>query len=115
MALVSNIEAVPVTIASGTNLSAAVALGAKTLVGIMMSSGWDAAGLSFQATADGTTFGDMHTTSAELTMTAAAGQFIAVDPTQWRGVNDIKVRSGTSGTPVNQTADRVITLVLRAL
>lgn len=113
MAYAINLERVTATISSGGSLSAAVPLGAATLVGISMPAAWDTAGLTFQASVDGTTFQDVQTTSAELSMTAAASKYIAVDPAVWRGVNLLKVRSGTSGTPVNQTADRTITLVLR--
>jgi hypothetical protein len=98
-------------IANGTALSAAISLGNKLLVGIAMPAGWDAAALTFQGSIDGATFLEMQGASAVLTYSAAAGQFIAVDPTLWRGVNVIKVRSGTSGAPVNQTADRTLTLI----
>ena len=115
MSLPIGLETLTVTIASGTSLSPALGIGAKTLVGIFMPAGWDAANLSFQMSADGSTFGDVHTTAAELTYTAAAGQYIAVDPALWRGINNLKVRSGTSGSTVNQTADRIITLVIKPL
>jgi hypothetical protein len=103
-----------VLIASGTSLSAAIALGQSTLVGIAMPAGWDAAALTFQVSVDGgTTFLEMQSASAVISYTAAASQYIAVDPTLWRGVNTIKVRSGTSGVAVNQTADRTLTLVTK--
>ena len=113
MALPINLTTQTVTIANGTSLSGSVGLGANTLVGIFMPAAWAAAGLSFQMSLDGSTFGDVHSSSAELTYTAAAGQYIAIDPALWRGINLVKVRSGISGTPVNQTADSVITLVTR--
>ena len=116
MSLVIGLDQTAVTITSGTSLSAAVALGAKTMVGIAMPAGWDAAVLTFQASVDdGTTWLEMQSTSAAISYTAAAGQYIAIDPTLWRGINKIKVRSGTSGSAVNQTADRVLTLVTRPL
>lgn len=100
-------------IPAGQALSAPVGLGAKTLVGISMPAGWDAAGLSFQVSTDGSTWQDLHTASAELTVTAAASIYIALDPTIWRGINYVVVRSGTSAAPVNQTAARTVTLVGR--
>jgi len=101
-----------VLIGTGTALSAEVDLGIKVLVGIAMPAGWDEAALTFQGSIDGgTTWLEMQGASAVLTYSAAAGQFIAVDPTLWRGINAIKVRSGTSGTPVNQTANRTLTLI----
>ena len=117
MALVLGLDQTAVTIASGTSLTAAVPLGAKTLVGIAMpASGWDAAGLSFQVSADGgTTWLEMFSSSAVIGYTAAAGSYIAIDPALWRGINLIKVRSGTTGSAVTQTADRILTLITRPM
>lgn len=104
------------TIGIGTSLSAEVALGEKTLVGIVMPAGWDAAGLTFQATPDDVNFSELQDgTGAAVGFTVAAGIFVAVDPTKWRGVTGIKVRSGTSGVPVNQTATRALILVTRTI
>lgn len=103
---------VSVLIANGTALSAQVNLGAKMLVGIHMPASWTAAGLSFQVSPDGgTTWNEMQTISAAVAITAAAAQYIAVDPSTWRGANCIKVRSGTLASAVNQGADRTLTLV----
>ena len=115
MALTLGIEFFAVTIASGNSLSAAISIGAKTLVGLQMPAGWDAAGVTFQASYDGgTTFGDVHNAAGEFAVASvAAGQFVGIDPAIWRGVTTIKVRSGTSAAPVNQTADRVVTLAAR--
>lgn len=112
--MTQQLEQTPVLIASGAALSAAVALGAKTIHGIAMSAGWDAAALTFQVSIDGVTFLELQGISAVVQATVAAGQFIALDPAIWRGFNQVKVRSGTSGTPVNQTADRTLTLITRA-
>jgi hypothetical protein len=110
------INPVPVAIASGQSLSAAVPLGEFVLTGIAMDVGWDAAALTFQVSADGgTTWLEMQSASAVISYTAAAGQYIAIDPTLWRGINMIKIRSGTVGAPVNQTAARTLTLVTRRL
>jgi hypothetical protein len=103
----------PVLISSGTSLSAEVDLGNKVLVGIAMpAAAWTAAVLTFQASFDGgVTWLNMQTASAELSYTASFGQYIAVDPTLWRGVNAIKVRSGTAGTPVSQAVNATLTLI----
>jgi hypothetical protein len=99
-------------ITSGTALSPEVDIGPRLLVGIAMPAGWDAAALTFQASFDGgTTWLEMQGASAVLTYNAAASQYIAVDPALWRGVSALKVRSGTLGAPVNQTADRNLTLI----
>ena len=117
MALPINLATVQTTIANGTALSAEVDMGADTLVGITMPAAWTAAALTFQVSTDGgVTFNEMNSSAGSaVSFTVAASQYIAVDPTLWRGVNAVKVRSGTSGTPVNQGADRVLTLVTRPL
>jgi len=107
---------IPALIASGTSLSGAIALGDGTLCGIAMPAGWDAAALSFQVSVDGgTTWGEMQTITAAVSVTAAAGQYIALDPAIWRGLNLLKVRSGSLASAVNQTADRTLTLQTRRL
>jgi hypothetical protein len=106
--------AIAATITSGTALSGAVPIGPKTLVGIAMPAGWDAAALTFQVSIDGgTTWLEMQSSSAVISYTAAANQYIAIDPAIWRGVTHLKVRSGTSGAPVNQTADRILNLMVK--
>jgi hypothetical protein len=118
------IVAVPALIASGGSLSAAIALGSKTLVGIAMPAAWDAADITFQASADGgTTFGELVLTDLAAANAVAAvqihspavGQVIGIDPNKLRGVNMIKVRSGTSGSAVTQNADRTLTLITKAV
>ena len=120
MALPININPYPVTISPGQSLSAAVGMGADTLVGISMPAAWVAAALTFQVSIDGETWQELYAdTGTEVTIpstAAAAGQFIVL-PTFpsyiWRGVNLLKVRSGTAGAPVVQTAGATITLIGR--
>lgn len=110
----AQLEQTAALILSGASLSAAIPLGAKTLHGIAMPAAWDAATLSFQVSIDGSVFLELQSVSAVVNPPAAAGQFIALDPAIFRGFNIIKVRSGTVGAAVNQTADRTLTLVTRA-
>lgn len=113
------IDAIPVPIPAGaTGLSAAVGIGGKTLVGIVIPAGWVTASLSFQASGDGgLTFGELldETATAKSVSSIAGGVYtvIAVDPTKWRGINEIKVRSGTSGAAVNQTGAPTLLLLVR--
>ncbi|MFX8992063.1 hypothetical protein ABTN16_19290, partial [Acinetobacter baumannii] len=64
---------------------------------------------------DATWYEHYNGAGTETTLTVAAGQYIALDPVLWRGVNLIKVRSGTSASPVNQSAAATLTLVARRL
>ena len=105
------------TRAISTSLSPEVDFGAGTVVGIHMPAAWTAAGMTFQVSPDGgATWNEMTSTGgAAVNFTVAAGQFINVDPALWRGVNAIKVRSGTSGSPVSQAAAAQIIFVTRVL
>jgi len=101
------------TIANGESLSAAVDLGTGRLAGIVMPAAWTAANLTFQTSPDGVTWRDRYDwLGGEVTVVAAAARSIQVNLADWLGVRFLKVRSGTSGTPVNQGAERVLTLVL---
>lgn len=102
-----------VTIANGQSLSGALDLGGATLAGIVMPSGWTAAALTFQVSADGVTYQDLvvfdeYTIASSLVAASKTIGIPAGDFAAWRYV---KVRSGTSGTPVNQGGSRVLTLV----
>ena len=116
------------TIASGASLSDAINLNSMApnslgqtpksglrLFGIVMPSSWTTANLSFQASIDGgTTYVDiMDATGTEYVVTAGTSRFIPVDPTPFSAISLLKVRSGTTGTPVNQSGTRTLTLVLR--
>lgn len=109
------IENVPALIANGSALSAGIPLGAKSLVGISMPAAWTAAALTFQVSPDGgTTYQELvDATGAAISFTVAAGTFIQLSSAAWLGINMLKVRSGTSGAPVNQAADRTIGLIIR--
>lgn len=87
----------------------------QTLVAIIMPGTWTAASLTFQASNDGTNFYNMINTSGdEVTVTSpAADEWVAIAPTDFAGVEYLKVRSGTSGSAVAQGGDRVLTFVFR--
>jgi len=110
------IEFQTATIAASASLSSEVPLGEKSLVGIVMPPAWTAASLTFQATPDDTNFYELYDGAGnEVTVVAGAGQFVQVDPTKWRGITGIKIRSGTAAGPVNQTSAVTLTLVTRTI
>lgn len=105
-------------IATGTSLSAAVDLRGYSLVAIQMpASGWTSASLTFQASSDGVLYQNVYDRFGnEVTVVASGGaRFIQLDPADWLGAAYIKVRSGTSGSPTNQTGGDTVTLVCREL
>ncbi len=112
---------VTATIANGSSLSGAIALGGGgVLQGVSIPSAWTAAGLSFQTSFDnGTTyqnayFDDAGTDTEIIYPTTANARNLSFEPNIFAGATHIKVRSGTSGTPVNQGAERVLTLAVES-
>ena len=102
-----------VTIANGASLSDAIDLGGRKLVAIDMPAAWTAASLTFQASADGTTYDNLYDGATERAVVVGASYYSALNIGDWVGVKFLKVRSGTAGSPVNQAAARTITLVLQ--
>jgi len=100
-----------VAIANGASLSDPIDLTGLVLVGLQMPSAWTAAAITFQASADGTTYADFYSAGSELSLTVSASQFIRLDSSIMLSARWWKVRSGTSGTPVNQGAARTIMAV----
>ena len=107
--------AVPVVIANGAAISAAIDLGGCTLVGIHMPAAWTTANLTFSASEDSVAAYDSiyDASGTEKTVTAAASRFIHLTASDWIGFKNIKIRSGNAGSPVNQGAARTIVLLLR--
>lgn len=106
------------TIANGASLSGAVQVSGK-LVGIVIPAAWTSAAVTFQGSADNVNFYDIYdgalSGAAERTMQSAsvvANRLYPLSLNDWIGVNYLKVRSGTSASPVNQGGARVFTLML---
>lgn len=114
--MAGNVVAIPVLIPNGQSLSAAINVGGSALVGLQMpAAAWDAAGITFVVSADGgSNFLPLcDKAGTEVALTVTFGKFIALDTATFGGILLVKVRSGTSATPVNQTADRTLQLVTR--
>ena len=115
--IVNITEVLPATIANGSALSGVLNLGGLRLFDIVVPSPWTTANLTFQYSPDnGATWANMYDIAGnELTALAAAGRGIALDPTLFAGIQFMQIRSGTSGTPVNQTQNSTLQLILRAV
>lgn len=101
------------TISNGTSLSAAINFGTARLARIVMPAAWTAASLTFQTSYDCTNYADLYdATGTEYTVSASTSREILVPYADFIGVTCMKIRSGTSGTPVSQGADRTLNLVL---
>lgn len=110
-------ETTTAVIANGASQSGEVDLGGLSVQAIVMPAAWTAANLTFLAAdATGGTFNPVHDDGGtEVTVTAAAARCIGMDAAarELDGLRYIKVRSGTTATPVNQAAERTLTLILR--
>lgn len=110
-----NPQTISVTIPDGTDPSAAVDVRDFEIVAIQMPASWSAADVTFQGSVDNSTFQNIYTSDdAELVVEAAQARFVALmepEITALKACMWIKVRSGTSGVPVDQNADRTLTLV----
>lgn len=100
-----------VTIANGQSLSSSVETKGLYLAGISTPSAWTTASLSFQGSVDNTTYNNVYDNGGtEITATVDANRFITfanpIGPCPY-----LKIRSGTASTPVNQGAERILTLV----
>jgi hypothetical protein len=86
-------------------------------LGIQMPSAWTAASITFQGSHDGVTFYDLYDDGGnEHSVSAAASRFIGFEAAAadaLRAPLQIKLRSGTTGTPVNQAASRTLYLIVR--
>lgn len=101
------------TIATGASLSDALEIDGSAVVGVVMPATWTAANLTLQASADDSTFNNVYDElGTEKTIVASTSRYIPLNPADFLGMNSIKVRSGTSGTAVNQAAARSVVVVL---
>jgi hypothetical protein len=117
MAYGTNFTLFTAVIVSGESLSAVVDLAGLTLAGIEMPATWTAASLTFQvaasaALAAANLYDEL---GSEYTATAAQGHFIAINPADFAGIKWLRVRSGSSASPVNQAGERSIILVARSI
>ena len=105
---------VTATIAKDASLSDAVELRGGDLIRINMPAAWTAADLTFQVDDGDGTFRNLWMEWGwELWFDAAASLSIELSVfARFQGLTRLKVRSGTSGAPVNQAAEREILLAV---
>lgn len=103
-----------VVTASGQSQSSAFVLGTETLVGLYTPAVLDAAQLKIQASHDGASFVDVMDGGAALTVSADASAYIALSANKFLGAARVRfVHVNSSGTPVAESAERVLRPVFR--
>ena len=103
------------TIANGASLSDSQQIDEAMLVGLKLPGTWTTANLTLQAAGEDaeSTFCNVYEQDGtEVEINAAASRYVALEPVKFAGMKHIKIRSGTSGTPVNQGGARSIVAYL---
>jgi hypothetical protein len=108
-----------VKIASGESLSTVVDCLYGMPCGIVMPAAWTSAVISFAVAPSlpsgepGTFVPLRNSAGGVVSVTVAAETAVSLDPAQFAGFRWLKLRSGTSASPVNQAADRTLDVILR--
>lgn len=103
------------TIAAGESLSDSLDCSAGDLVRLTMPAEWDNAAISFQASSDDVGYNDLYGADGqELTIAAKPGVGILLDVSRTLAVAFLKLRSGTSASPVPQTEQRTFAVTLKS-
>jgi hypothetical protein len=107
-------------IANGASLSDAMEIGGLTPVGLWTPAAWTAAAISFLVSRDGSAWADaFDDLGAEVSIPSAsiptnAARRFALNARLFLGVRFVQLRSGLTGSTVNQGAARSLVLVVRA-
>lgn len=108
------------TIASGASLSNAIQPQGLALFAIQMPSTWTAAAITFQGSYDGTTYGDVYDdggTEVTIASANAVASRVIVNGSvleKLAALPFVKIRSGTTGSPVNQGQQSIVYLLGKA-
>lgn len=103
-----------VTIIGGQSLSSSVGIGRACVpVALQMPDTWTSASITFRASNGTPTPVNLYDGGTEVQVTAAADRYIVLEGAVFFPVRTFQLRSGTSGTPVNQAASRTIRVICR--
>lgn len=113
------ITMLPLVISNGTSVSNVMDLYETALVGFVAPAAWTAAGLTIEASPDGTVWSvllfDQFASSVGYWAALVAGAGYSVDPVAMLPWRYIRLRSGTNAAPVAQGADRTFVMLSRPL
>ena len=103
------------TISAGEAVSTeSVETGGGEVVGLIFPSSLDGASVTFSVSLDNTTFNNLYKADGtEYSVVSGINRYVVIDPNAFSGIRYVKIRSGTSGIPANQSAARTIYLVYR--
>lgn len=96
----------------GQSLSGAIPIANAQPVALQMPAAWTAADITFRVSQDDVTYFDVYNDDGvELAVKVGVGRHIVLGLPDFPGIRFMKLRSGTSGTPVNQAAARQINII----
>ena len=85
-------------------------------VGLQMDAAWDTNAVTFQGSYDGVVYTDLRLSGVEVALAGVvASSMEALDPYSFMACRYLKVRSGTSGAPVNQVGDTIVTVIAKPM
>ncbi|MDD3030419.1 MAG: hypothetical protein PHS57_09140 [Alphaproteobacteria bacterium] len=110
-------ETMTATVAENASLTETIACRGLRLASVTLPSAWTTANLTFQTSFDeGATWVDLHDQNGnEVVAVAAPGVCTVLFPSLFASLRFVRVRSGTSLTPIAQEAARSLILILRAV
>lgn len=87
-----------VAIANGQQESASIPCGGFVLCGILLPAAFTGTALTFEASVDNISFFPVKSTTGgtTLTYTVAQGNYYAIDPKDFQGINFLKIKSGSA-------------------
>ena len=112
-------EYTSITIANGASVTELLDLNGHVAIGIIMPAAWTTAALTVEVSADGTTFNglaynDLSSQCNKIASPVASSAY-ALDLAGMLPYRFVRLRSGTTASPVNQGAERSITVITRPL
>lgn len=107
------VSSITATIGSGASVSGDIDLGLNRLGRIDMPAAWTAGDITFQVSNDNVVWNNLYDKDGvEYNVKTDASRSIIISVSDTMSIRYLRVRSGTSTTPVSQAASRIITLVL---
>lgn len=107
-----------VSIANGASVSGTIDLLRTAIVGFVAPASWTTAALNIEVSTDGTSWSSLYDAYGSATGSLSAlvaGAAYAVDMVSLLPFRYVRLRSGTSASPVNQAAQRDFKIITRAL
>ena len=110
-----SLSSFPAIIYSGTALTGSIDTKDQPVMAIRIPASWTTANLTFQGSQDATNFFDVYNIYGDeyTVVVGGASRYIVLSPLEFQWARYIKIRSGTTGTPVNQGADRSLLIITR--